>query len=155
MKKKAIITTGLLLALALTGAGCGRKQPITSIRSFTFSFDSSTMANAYTRYEVSYDRKTGVHTATVKPDGVPEADASVYVVDDAFLMELAAFLHENNVEKWDGFQKSDRNVMDGNGFQLSVWTHEDVSVSASGYMKWPKNYSEVKGGIIRIFGKLQ
>ena len=152
--KKGAILTGLLLTLTLSATGCGKKEPITSIRSFTFSYDSSTMMNAYTRYEVSYDKKTGTHTATVKPNGVAEADASVYVVDDAFLEKLAAFLHENEVEKWDGFDKTDSHVMDGNGFHLSVWTHEDVTVRASGYMKWPKNYNEVRDGIARIFAEL-
>ena len=152
--KKVVVITGLLLTLTFSATGCGKKEPITSIRSFTFSYDSSTMMNAYTRYEISYDKKTGTHTATVKPNGVPEEDASVYTVDDAFLEKLAAFLHENEVEKWDGFDKRDSRVMDGNGFNLSVWTHEDVMVRASGYMKWPKNYSEVQAGIARIFAEL-
>ena len=53
-----------------------------------------------------------------------------------------------------GFNKSDRYVLDGNSFSLSISMNNDEYVSASGYMKWPKNYKEVKEELITFFSTI-
>ena len=68
--------------------------------------------------------------------------------------ELAAFLREKKVKRWNGFQKSDKHVLDGNGFSFSLWTTEGKNISASGYRRWPRGYDEVKAGVEEIFAKL-
>ena len=151
--KKTIVRIGVLFMVALLLGGCGKK-PIESIRSFDFGYGTGNMMNASVRFEVRYDRKEGTYTAVVKGSGVAEEDADVYPIDESFLNELIVFLNENEIQKWDGFQKSDKHVMDGNGFHLSIWTHEGDTISASGYEKYPKNYNDVKNGIITIFAKL-
>ncbi len=132
-------------------SGCGR-VPAKDLKSFRFSYSTGNMMNASVSYELRF--KDGVYTATIKEDGVAEEDAAVYTVDEAFVQKLEAFLQENHVERWNNFHKTNKHVLDGNGFSLSYWTKDGKDVSASGYMKWPKNYSEVKSGIGSIFAEL-
>ena len=41
--------------------------------------------------------------------------------------------------------------MDGNSFSLTVRMKNDDYISATGYMMWPKNYSNVKSELDNIF----
>ena len=52
-----------------------------------------------------------------------------------------------------GFDKSDDNVLDGNGFYLSYFTEDNQQISASGYMKYPDGYSTFKNDIISFYEK--
>ena len=58
------------------------------------------------------------------------------------------------VSEVDGFKKYDKNVLDGHSFSLHLMTFNDVSVDASGYMKWPDNYGKVRGELETFFGSL-
>ena len=150
-KYNAGILAGVVLMAILLFPGCG-SAPAKDLKSFRFSYSTGNMMNASVSYELRFS--DGVYTAIVKPDGVSEEEASVYTVDDHFVRELEAFLQENHVERWNNFHKTNKHVLDGDGFSLSYWTKDGRDVSASGYMKWPKNYSAVKSGIESIFGAL-
>ena len=63
-------------------------------------------------------------------------------------------LEDNNVVEWDGFNKFDKYVLDGNGFSFSLENKNGEKVSADGYMKWPKNYTTVKSKLDKIFNKI-
>ena len=61
-------------------------------------------------------------------------------VDASYLKELQKIIDENEIYKWDGFDKSDDGVMDGSGFSLNVSYANGKSIKAHGYMKYPSNY---------------
>lgn len=152
-KRSFVIPACAALCLALSGcAGFGPQ--ITDIRSFRFSYQVGNYMNGSVAYELKQE-EDGSYTATVKPNQVAEEDAKKYKAGKDFADELAAFLREKKVNRWNGFQKSDRHVLDGNGFSFSLWTTEDKNISASGYMRWPRGYDEVKAGIEAIFAKLE
>lgn len=155
-KRSFVIPACAALCLALSGcAGISGFGPqITDIKSFRFSYQVGNYMNGSVAYELKQE-EDGSYTATVKPNQVAEADAKKYKVGKDFADELAAFLREKKVNRWNGFQKSDRHVLDGNGFSFSLWTTEDKNISASGYMRWPRGYDEVKAGIEAIFAKLE
>ena len=88
-----------------------------------------------------------------KDEGITEEEAPVYEVDNEDVKRLESILNKYNVGSWNGFSKSDHNVLDGNSFSLYLRTEDDDTVEASGYMKWPKNYEEVKEEIISFFDK--
>ncbi len=88
---------------------------------------------------------------TIKPNGFPEEDARTYDVDDNSIKEVINILNKYEVSKWDGFQKSDKNVLDGNSFSFSLTTKDGKNISASGYMMWPDNYGIVKNELKMIF----
>ena len=58
-----------------------------------------------------------------------------------------------NVNKWDGFNKSDKNVLDGNSFSFSYSNTDNKSIEAHGYMKWPNNYREFRDEIKALYEK--
>ena len=152
-KRSFVIPACAALCLALSGcAGFGPQ--ITGIKSFRFSYQVGNYMNGSVAYELKQE-EDGSYTATVKPNQVAEEDAKKYKAGKDFADELAAFLREKKVNRWNGFQKSDRHVLDGNGFSFSLWTTEDKNISASGYMRWPRGYDEVKAGIEAIFAKLE
>ena len=152
MKKTKLFFTGVLLILLMSLIGCAKNIEIRDIMSFRFSYSTGYMMNASVAYTL--ELKDGVYTATVKPNLVPEEEASVFTVDKAFADELEEFLRSEKVSRWNGFNKSDDRVLDGNSFGLSIVTNDREIISAHGYMKYPKNYSAVRSGIESIFGKL-
>lgn len=153
MKKAFRILTGAALAATLLSGCAGFGPAVTDIKSFHFSYQVGNYMNGSVSYELKL-QEDGSYLATVKPNQVAPEQADSYVVDKAFADELAAFLREHKVQRWNGFQKSNKHVLDGNGFSFSLWTTEDKNISASGYMRWPRGYDEVKAGIEAIFAKL-
>ena len=153
-KKTFRILTGAAIALLALSGCAGFGPAITDIRSFHFSYQVGNYMNGSVAYELKLEAD-GSYTAKIKPNTGAEEDAKVYKVGKEFADELAAFLREKKVSRWNGFQKSNRHVLDGNGFSFSLWTTEDRNISASGYMRWPRGYDEVKAGIEAIFAKLE
>ena len=154
MKKAFRLLTGAALA-AIALSGCAGYGPaVTDIKSFHFSYQVGNYMNGSVSYELKL-QEDGSYLATVKPNQVAPEQADTYVADKAFADELAAFLRQHKVQRWNGFQKSNKHVLDGNGFSFSLWTTEGKSISASGYMRWPRGYDEVKAGIEAIFAKLE
>jgi len=60
-------------------------------------------------------------------------------------------LNDNKVVKWNNFRESDKYVLDGDSFSFSLTTEEGINISASGYMRWPDNYGNVKSTLVEIF----
>ena len=149
--QKTILAAGVLMMLVFQLSGCAG-APAKDLESFHFSYSTGNMMNASVSYDLSFEN--GVYTATVKPNLVPEEEAVVCVVEESFVQELEAFLQEMRVERWNGFRRVNKRVLDGQSFRFSYRTREGKNVSASGYMSWPRKYKEVKSGIESIFGKL-
>ncbi len=66
------------------------------------------------------------------------------VVTDADVRKLELLLGECGVASWNGFSGSARNVLDGRSFSFHAEYEDGRSVSAHGYMKFPKNYGSVR-----------
>ena len=105
--------------------------------------------NASERFELKYENEE--YIAQVKLYGIAEEDAIKYKVPENFEQELEKLLKEYSVNKWDGFKKSDKRVLDGNSFDLYVKMEEDNRIDASGYMVWPNNYKEFKEKVVELF----
>ena len=65
-----------------------------------------------------------------------------FEVTEKELKEIANIIEKNEIYKWDGFDKSDPDVLDGDGFSLYVTYDSNDKIKAHGYMKYPKNYSK-------------
>ena len=65
--------------------------------------------------------------------------------------KIENILKKYEVYKWDGFNKSDQNVLDGNSFDISIILKNKETIRAYGYMKYPNNYREVKNELDNIF----
>ena len=157
MKLKYVIIIVIIL-LIVGGFMCFRKKrnknvevEISDIKSFHLSYSKGYMMNANIRYELKYDRESNSYKAIIKPYLIAEEDKLEVDVDESVKDEIKAVLIEYEVGKWNGFNKSDQNVLDGDSFSLSVRFENDIGISASGYMKWPQNYSSVVNKIDNIF----
>lgn len=92
--------------------------------------------------------------ASVKPLNEPdEAERSVAVAD-SFARELEELLTGYQVGKWNCFDEADNNVTDGSSFWLHIIMTDGTRLDATGYMSWPKNYSEVRDGIEAMFERV-
>lgn len=126
-----------------------KNKKISDIKSISYHYTTGTMMNADVRYEVECEGEKCL--AKIKPNLVPDEEAMKYTVDKSVMDEIKDVLIKYHVERWDGFQKSDPNVLDGNSFSLYVSMADGNSISASGYMEWPNNYSEVSRELDKIF----
>lgn len=102
-------------------------------------------------FDYDYKFADGKHSVTVRLDGVLEEDALTLGVDETFAQQLLSVVDEYDLKKWDGFSKSDKNVLDGSGFGFSAEFDDGKKIFASGYMKYPKNYAEVRGALDELF----
>lgn len=127
-----------------------RPAEIGSIREFRFRVTTASAADSYA--ECRLQRQDDGFALCFKPDGVPRNQAKQLKVSDAFTQKLEAFLRENSVERWNGFDRSARHAADGRGFVLSITMEDGGSLQARGYMKWPENFAAVRSGIEAIFG---
>lgn len=124
-------------------------EEIKDIKSFNFSYDKGYAMNANILYMISIE--DGKYIARIKQYGIAEEDAKDIVLSDEKMQEIVDILNKYKVSKWDGFRKTDKNVLDGDSFYLSIGYGEDKSISASGYMKWPDNYDEVRDELDQFF----
>ena len=119
-----------------------------------FSYGTTDGMAMYDGVHFSIDYKDGKYMAIIQNNGVSEEDAKVVEISKDKVKELEDILNKYNVGSWDGFKKYDKDVLDGSSFSLSLGCFDGTSVSASGYMKWPKNYGDVRGELESFFVSL-
>ena len=150
MKKRWII--GIIAIAILIGViymlFFQKNVEIKKINHFSFYYSTGNMMYANVEYKL--DLKDDKYIAEIKPTGIPDDESLIIEVDDEFEKNLEQILLKYQVNKWNGFKKSDKHVLDGGSFSLYVRMDEET-IDASGYMKWPKNYNEVKNELNNLF----
>jgi hypothetical protein len=151
---KKFIYIGVLIMIVSLFTGCfKRKVRIDNLKSFHYSYSTGWHANASESFEIELD-EDGKYIVKVKDDGMEQEDARKYVVDKSDIRMFESLLNEINIYKWDGFDKVDKDVLDGNSFSLSINFGEDKSISAHGYMRYPSGYREKTDSIKYWFSKI-
>ena len=120
--------------------------------SFRFNASGGSYMNSGETYEAAL--KDGTVTVRIRLDGVDDEDAEEFTTDESFLRKLDEIVERNNVKKWNGFSLSNKNVLDGHGFSLSIKMENGEYLSAHSYMAWPDNYSEFCGEVTALFMEL-
>lgn len=105
--------------------------------------------NARVRYEIDYKDKE--YTAVIIPNEIPEEDKLEVKIEEKDIKKIIAVLKKYHVSKWNGFDKVDKNVLDGNSFSFYLRMQDDNKMEASGYMKWPEDYGKVRSELDSIF----
>ena len=146
-----IIIGGIYLIKKKQEENIIKKVEIGELTSLYLSYSNGYMMNANIRYDFKLDKETNKYMVEIKPYLVDEDDKLVTEVDQSFKDKLKEILVKYDVGTWDGFQKSDKNVMDGDDFSFSARFKDGTSISASGYMMWPKNYRLVREELDKIF----
>lgn len=148
MKMKHLIIIGIIIVSVFLFFFLKKEKNITNINELTFSYSTGNYMNASVSYELVCKDKC---ILSFKDDGVSYEDAKEYEVDKKILKEIEIILKQYHVARWDKFHKFDKNVLDGNSFSFRVCYENDQEIEANGYMKWPKNYQEVKKELNELF----
>ncbi len=128
-----------------------KKTEITSIKSFYLTYSKGYAMNSYITYDLSYDMEKGKYIAKIKPYGISDEDKLEIIVNKEIEEKIKDVLVKYQVEKWNGFNENDKNVLDGDSFSLSITMENNNDIHASGYMRWPDNYRDVINEIDNIF----
>ncbi len=139
MKKKILIVVVIILIiLGIVGLilmlGKNKdKEDIKEkeIESFEYEYGGGTAYKNYKIYVI--DGKTYISSNGVNQMMEKEIDNSV-------LNDISKIVRENEIDKWDGFNERDENIMDGNSFSLKIKYADGEEINAYGYMKYPENY---------------
>ena len=129
-----------------------KDEPIQSIHHFYFHYSVGYAYLANVNYEINIEDEK--YIASIKLVGVEEDDATKVELSDEDLQKFMDILNKYHIGRWDGFQKSDKMVLDGDSFSLGLRTLENREVYASGYESYPKNYGSVKGELDAYFQAL-
>ena len=127
------------------------KLVIENTKSFNMFYTKGYAINSDIRYE--YELIDNEYHVYVKPYGISEEDKIEVVVSNDFIKSIEEVLNKYEVYKWDGFNKSDNNVLDGDSFHIGV-SMDGMNISASGYMMYPEHYREVREELDNIFNEL-
>ena len=156
MKKgiyKSIIYIGIIMCCFPFLHGCIKSEvKISEIDHFDFGYQVGNYMNGTVKYEIKYEEDKWY--AYIKPNEVAEESATKIEIKEDKVKELENILKEYKIGKWNGFQKSDKHVLDGHSFHLYVWFKDKTSIHASGYEMYPSNYKEFRNKMDEFFKKI-
>ena len=136
LKKLLLVIVMGFLTFSLIG--CKDKKNFDSdIVSFRYSEGSG--MGSYYEYEINLEKNKYIF----KAKGYNGVDLDVEKeISEEQVKKLSKIIDDNDIKSWDGFDKSDKDVMDGHSFSLFIKYKSGESLSAHGYMKYPSNYRE-------------
>ena len=76
------------------------------------------------------------------------------MIEGDVLEQLGELMGTYHVDRWDGFDKNNKHVMDGSSFTLSVTLADGSTISAHGSNSFPENYSDVSSAILTLYYEL-
>ncbi len=135
---KKVFTSIILIGIILLVSGCGKTvQNNSNIKNFTYDYGSYN--GGYYSYAITREDDQ-IHLDAKGMNGVDlNADKSITESD---LNELAKIINDYKIYEWNGFHKSDKNVLDGYSFSIEIQYSDGEIMEASGYMKYPNNYEK-------------
>ncbi len=120
----------------------------TYITSFEYSFGS--FFAGYYEYEIYQDGNQYIFIGK----GSNGVDLDIKeTIDRDILDEIQEIIQKYDVKKWNGFNKRNRDVLDGHSFSLLV-RYDDHKIRANGYMKYPIYYDDFQKEIQDCFDSL-
>lgn len=148
MKKTVVHKTAAFLLAALAAgmlAACGGKQ-VTAFREISiYCYGTSTETSDYeiVRTEdgvrISYYRGSWDYDDSLEMEDCLERQ---YDGDQSDYETILAAMNECGVAAWDGFDKSSRYAVDGDGFSMTAVIDEGQEITARGLNAYPKGYSD-------------
>ena len=127
-------------------------KPVSDIVQFEFNYTYGNYSGAFVEYILlKGDNEYGV---SLKMRGGDEHNRNEFAVDGDTVKKLEEILNRYNVSRWDNFSRSNKHVLDGNSFSFSLKTGSGDSISAHGYMSYPRHYAEVRKELDEFFGNL-
>ena len=152
MKKTFILIFIFVISLFVI-TGCAKSNKIESdIISFTYEYGSYN--NGYYKYTifVSVEENMVMFTA----EGHNGVNLNINKeIDSSYLNQLSDIINDNKIYEWDGFHKSEDDVMDGYSFKLNIGYKNGETIDASGYMKYPDNYDNCHEALLKFLKSIK
>ena len=99
----------------------------------------------YDSYSIFLD-EDGYHVSINDEEPVP--------MDEETVQTLMDVIETYNVSSWDGFDETNENVLDGEGFSLEIGFTDGTNVKAQGDNSFPDQYVDAMGEIWEILTQL-
>ena len=115
----------------------------------TFYYSTGTALNASVNYVLKCGE--GKPSVIIIPDGVSEEQALMTGVEDAFAERILGLLHTYRVGSWNGFDRTDKRILDGSSFTLNAGFQSGKSIHAHDYMRFPPRYREFREAMDHAF----
>ncbi|MBQ3871064.1 MAG: hypothetical protein II777_10985 [Clostridia bacterium] len=130
------------------GEGDKAKDNESGVAYFSYSYRGSIGGDSYTRTAaVDGDRVTLTLDMMIKSDyGEMTGEAS-----PGFAAALNELCRKHRIVRWNGFDKYNRHVLDGDGFGLQVRFKDGRTVSADGSNAFPRGYGDFEKDMNELF----
>ena len=129
--------------------GCS-KEINSDITSFNFGCDFG--LGGYYHYQIRVEDDKVIFTKEAIGMTTENIEKEITKKD---LEEIQKIINEQEIYKWNGFDKTDKNVLDGSGFNLSVNYSNGENIEAHGYMRYPKNFKEASDVLLEYLKTLE
>ena len=155
--KSNVMLLLLCVGLFLLLCGCRGKQPDPDlpeiggepleITAFSFWHTASVADECFVYSAQAVEGGVRLRTEELYLDGrVVEC-----ITREPILKELGAIAGKYRLDRWDGFDKTDKRASDGSSFTLHITLADGGTISAHGSNRFPDNYSAAAQEIRAVF----
>ena len=134
------------------GIGKKAKDNESGIQSFIYRYNNSFGASSY-NWNVT--EKDGKVTFTYDSMQHEEFGEMKLECDKEILDKLYGVYKDIRIAEWDGYDKHNPNVLDGDGFSLKIVFNDGADLSAHGSNACPARYGDFKSAIYEVLAPLQ
>ncbi|MDR2957859.1 MAG: hypothetical protein LBU61_06770 [Coriobacteriales bacterium] len=140
-----MLTFAVVIALACFNcgfSGCISSPPEYLGDLHEFAYEYGSFNGGYRRFSItpSDNPDKGGYLLTAEGFNGVDLNVETYINQDD-VDTLTSIIKDNNIYAWDGFDRSDYNILDGYSFSLKV-VYTESSIIAGGYEKFPSNYKQ-------------
>ena len=147
--KKRIFTILCVISLLLL-SGCKSDKLNQEITSFKYEYGS--FSGGYYNYTINTENGKVLFNA----NGYSGVELNINKeITQSDLERLSKVITDNGIDKWNGFNKSDSNAMDGYSFELKITYKNGEEITAYGYMKYPPNYETAHQKLVNFLESIQ
>lgn len=128
-----------------------KKVDISSFKNLEYSYYDGWHKYGSVSYKVKCNRECYLE---INPYGLPDSIIMKSKIADSQIQAISEVLQKYQVEKWNNFDKSNNNVLDGSSFSFKLVTNDNKKISASGYMEYPNNFKKAIKELETIFEQI-
>jgi hypothetical protein len=130
-------TFGVIKLMKILNNNDGDREIIDS-NIIEFSYEHGSYFGGYNEYHLYYTEEGIAHIEAIGYNGSElNIDKDI---DESVFGEIERIVNDQEIYKWDGFDESDNDILDGSSFSLKITYKDGQSINAHGYMKYPDNY---------------
>lgn len=134
------------------GAGANAADNQSGVNAFYYSYNASIGGDSYSYSVIEED---GKHFFVYESMLYPDYGEITREVDEEFLEKLTQLYLDCHLASWDGFNKTNEFVMDGDGFSLDITFQDGQSLQARGSNCTPDGYKDFCAKMEELFSTVK